>query len=70
MQGTIHSLTDRGFGFVSPADDTSRNGRHFMHARNLLNVTFDALKVGQRVQFESARSDRGLEARNVQLIED
>ena len=49
MNGTIKTLTDRGFGFIS------RDGEAkdlFFHSKELVGVTFDELKVGDNVTFE------------------
>ena len=47
-QGKIARLTDRGFGFIS------REGVEkdlFFHSKELQNVQFDELKVGDMIQF-------------------
>ena len=61
-QGKIARLTDRGFGFIS------REGVEkdlFFHSKELQNVQFDELKVGDMVQFEVAQSDKGPNATKV-----
>jgi CspA family cold shock protein len=68
MTGTIHNLNDRGFGFIAPDGDGSRDGRHFFHASNLVGIHFSSLKVGEPVEFESVRGERGLEAREVRPV--
>jgi cold shock CspA family protein len=67
MLGRIHSLHERGYGFLSPHDDPSREGRHFLHARQLVDVTFTYLGEGDVMEFESTHNERGLEAVNVRL---
>jgi cold shock protein len=62
MNGTIKTLTDRGFGFIS------REGEEkdlFFHAKELVGVTFDELKVGDAVTFEIIESGKGPAATNV-----
>ncbi|MEK7555653.1 MAG: cold shock domain-containing protein [Patescibacteria group bacterium] len=62
MNGTIKTLTDRGFGFIS------REGEDkdlFFHSKELNGVTFDELKVGDAVTFEVVQSDKGPAATNV-----
>ena len=62
MTGTIKTLTDRGFGFIS------RDGEAkdlFFHSKELNGVTFDELKVGDMVQFEVTQGDKGPAATNV-----
>ena len=61
-QGKIVRLTDRGFGFIS------REGVEkdlFFHSKELQNVQFDELKVGDQVQFEVAQSEKGPNATKV-----
>lgn len=62
MNGTIKTLTDRGFGFIS------RDGEAkdlFFHSKELVGVTFDELKVGDTVTFEVTESPKGPAATNV-----
>lgn len=56
MNGTIKTLTDRGFGFIS------REGEEkdlFFHSKELSGVTFDELKVGDTVTFEVVNGEKG-----------
>jgi CspA family cold shock protein len=56
MNGTIKTLTDRGFGFIS------RDGEEkdlFFHSKELNGVTFDELKVGDQVTFEVVNGEKG-----------
>mgnify|MGYP003393806255 CR=1 FL=1 len=56
MNGTIKTLTDRGFGFIS------REGEEkdlFFHSKELVGVTFDELKVGDAVTFEVVNGEKG-----------
>jgi CspA family cold shock protein len=62
MTGTIKTLTDRGFGFIS------RDGEAkdlFFHSKDLKGVTFDELKQGDMVSFEVADGPKGPAAVNV-----
>ena len=62
MNGTIKTLTDRGFGFIA------REGEEkdlFFHSKELNGVAFDDLKVGDKVTFEVVESDKGPAATNV-----
>lgn len=59
QEGTIARLTDKGFGFIK------REGEEkdlFFHSNDLLDVTFDALREGDRVTFEVVSSPKGLNA--------
>ncbi len=63
MTGTVKTLTDRGFGFIS------REGERkdlFFHSKNLVDVTFEELRVGDTLTFEIAEGDKGPYAVNVQ----
>lgn len=56
MQGTIKTITDRGFGFIS------REGEEkdlFFHSKELVGVTYDELKVGDAVTFEVVQGEKG-----------
>lgn len=62
MTGTIKTLTDRGFGFIS------REGEEkdlFFHSKELQGVTFDELKVGDSVTFEITEGPKGPAATTV-----
>jgi CspA family cold shock protein len=63
MKGTIKTLTDRGFGFISREGEAKDL---FFHSKELNGVTFDELKVGDVVSFEVVDGDKGPAATNVQ----
>ncbi len=62
MKGTIKTLTDRGFGFISREGETKDL---FFHSKELKGVTFDELKVGDEVTFEVVDGPKGPAAANV-----
>ena len=65
MNGTIKTLTDRGFGFIS------REGEEkdlFFHSKELNGVTYDELKVGDEVTFDITDGPKGPAATNVSLV--
>jgi len=65
MEGTIKTLTERGFGFIS------REGEEkdlFFHSKELKGVTFDELRVGDKVTFELVQGDKGPAAVNVSRV--
>lgn len=64
MNGTIKTLTDRGFGFISREGETKDI---FFHSKELSGVTFDELKVGDAVTFEVVNGEKGPAATNVSL---
>ncbi|MEK7181395.1 MAG: cold shock domain-containing protein [Patescibacteria group bacterium] len=62
MTGTIKTLTDRGFGFISREGEAKDL---FFHSKELQGVTFDELKVGDTVTFEVVDGEKGPSATNV-----
>lgn len=63
MTGTIKKITDKGFGFIT-AEGLDKD--LFFHSNSLVGVTFDELKEGDAVSFETEESQKGLNATNVQ----
>ena len=63
MTGTIKKLTDRGFGFIT-GEGLEKD--LFFHSNSLVDVTFNELKEGDTVSFETEESQKGLNATNVQ----
>ncbi len=63
MTGTIKRLTDKGFGFIT-AEGLQKD--LFFHSNSLVGVTFDELKEGDTLSFETEQSPKGLNAVNVQ----
>lgn len=66
--GTIKTITDRGFGFIRP-----ENGSEdiFFHRSSLVGVTFEQLRQGDRVTFTAENDPRGKgpRAANVQIAQ-
>ena len=63
MTGTIKRLTDKGFGFIT-GEGLAKD--LFFHSNSLVGVTFDELKEGDTVSFQTEQSPKGLNAVNVQ----
>jgi cold shock protein len=66
MTGTIKTLTDRGFGFIS------REGEEkdlFFHSKDLSGVTYEELKVGDVLSFDVVDGEKGPSAKNVTRAE-
>lgn len=63
MTGTIKRITDKGFGFIT-AEGLPKD--LFFHSNSLVGVTFDELREGDMVSFETEESPKGLNATNVQ----
>ncbi len=64
MEGTIKTLTERGFGFIG------REGEEdlFFHSNDLVDLRFDDLKVGDKVTFEVSSSNKGPKAVEVSRV--
>jgi CspA family cold shock protein len=62
MNGTIKTLTDRGFGFITREGEAKDL---FFHSKDLTGVKFDELKVGDMVTFEVVQGEKGPAATNV-----
>jgi len=62
MNGTIKTLTDRGFGFITREGEAKDL---FFHSKDLSGVTFDELKVGDTVSFEVVQTEKGAAATKV-----
>jgi cold shock protein len=65
--GTVKRIvSDRGFGFI--ADEEGKE--FFFHLSGLASgLAIESLREGDRVTFETERSDRGPRATNVSLAE-
>jgi cold shock protein len=64
MTGAIKKLvTEKGFGFIT-AEGLPKD--LFFHKNSLVGVTFEDLKEGDTVSFETEESPKGLNATNVQ----
>ena len=63
--GKIKTKTDKGFGFIAVvgSDDV------FFH-NSACNGQFDNLQVGQTVQFDIEKGEKGLKATNVVLAKE
>lgn len=64
MTGTIKTLTDKNFGFISQGGDAKDV---FFHASSLNGVQFSDLKAGDAVTFDIEDSEKGPRAINVTL---
>lgn len=62
MTGTIKTLTNKGFGFISREGETKDL---FFHSKELVGVTFEELQVGDTVSFEVVESEKGPAATKV-----
>lgn len=65
MTGTIKTLLDKGFGFISREGEAKDL---FFHSNELKGVMFDDLKVGDQVTFEVVDGQKGPAATNVARV--
>ena len=56
---------DKGFGFIAP-DDGSADV--FAHFSAITGSGYRSLDEGQKVEFETARGPKGLQAENIRVI--
>ncbi|OGF73177.1 cold-shock protein [Candidatus Giovannonibacteria bacterium RIFCSPHIGHO2_02_43_13] len=64
-EGTIKTLTPKGFGFIAREGEVKDL---FFHSKELKGVTYDELKVGDKVTFEVTQGEKGPAAVNVQRV--
>ena len=64
-EGIIAGLTDKGFGFIR-VEGMEKD--LFFHSKELVNVEFDSLSQGDRVEFEVGDGPKGPHATNVKKI--
>ena len=62
MTGTIKTLTDKGYGFITREGEAKDL---FFHSKELKGVMFDELKVGDEVTFDVLDTEKGPAATNV-----
>ncbi|OGE81574.1 MAG: cold-shock protein [Candidatus Doudnabacteria bacterium RIFCSPLOWO2_02_FULL_48_8] len=65
MNGVIKKKTDKGFGFITVE---GQEKDLFFHSNSLVGVTFDELKEGDSVTFDTEETPKGKNAVNVQRV--
>ena len=65
QEGTIARLTDKGFGFIKCE---GQEKDLFFHSNELVGVTFDELREGDKVTFEVGESPKGPNATKVSKV--
>jgi CspA family cold shock protein len=64
MNGTIKRLvSDKGFGFVAASDGKE----YFFHQSACVGGSFDQLREGQSVTFDTGQGPKGPRAENVRV---
>jgi cold shock CspA family protein/uncharacterized LabA/DUF88 family protein len=66
QEGKIRSL-NRGFGFIEYPNST--NSDIYFYHKDLIDVDFNDLEVGMKVEFTIGKNDKGDAAKNVKLLE-
>jgi CspA family cold shock protein len=61
MNGTIKTLTGKGFGFIATPDGQE----YFFHQSACSDMRFDELREGDSVTFEKGQGPKGPRAENV-----
>lgn len=62
QEGTIASVTDKGFGFIK-VEGAAKD--IFFHSNELEGLEFDSLRKGDKVKFEMADGPKGPYAAHV-----
>jgi len=62
MKGSIKTLKEQGFGFITPEDGSKDI---FFHSSALVGCQFTDLNVGDQVEFETEMSPKGPRAAGV-----
>ncbi len=59
-KGTIKNLvTDRGFGFIQPAETTAGGGDLFFHRSDVTSpTTYEQLRIDAEVEYDLGRDQR------------
>ena len=63
MFGTVKRKTDKGFGFITP----EQGGKDIFFHTKQCETPFNDLREGDRVEFETEETDKGLAAIGVIL---
>jgi cold shock protein len=65
MNGTVKRLvSEKGFGFVAAQD----GNEYFFHQSACVGTSFDQLREGQSVTFDTGQGPKGPRAENVRAV--
>lgn len=56
---------ERGYGFIT--DPSDEGTEYFVHYTSIIADGYKTLKAGQKVSFELAETDKGIQAVNVKV---
>lgn len=66
LEGKIKYISDKGFGFIA---NESYPKDLFFHVKDVIGGTsMEELRVGDSVNFEAQQTEKGMAAKNVQLV--
>jgi cold shock protein len=65
MNGTIKKKMDKGFGFIK---SEGQDKDLFFHSNSLQGVSFDEIREGDQVTFDTEESPKGKNAINVKRV--
>lgn len=66
QKGTIKKVMEKGFGFIGVE---GQDKDLFFHMNELQNASFDDLREGDTVEFETEDGPKGLSAVNVSKVD-
>lgn len=67
LRGTVKWFNNaKGFGFIGPEDGSKDI---FVHYSAIQSEGYKTLHEGQRVEYEIAQGEKGLQAANVKLLD-
>lgn len=65
MNGVIKKKMEKGFGFIAIEGQAKDL---FFHSNSLVDITWDEIKEGDNVTFETEETPKGLNAVNVKRV--
>ena len=67
--GKVKWFSDaKGYGFIQPEDEGNNGKDIFVHYSEIANDGYESLTQGQRVEVELSDTAKGLQARNVAVV--
>ena len=65
-QGVIKYINRaKGYGFIKPIESTSKQGKVFFHAKDVVEPSYKELRVNDKVDYIEEVTDKGLKALDV-----